>query len=71
MIINGMACGMIPDQQSQLLLDSGQVIDITPGYFLEVPLYWHVWNLKSELYRKLTTALRDTAERHLSPLNSV
>lgn len=71
MIINGMACGMIPDQQSQPLLDSGQVIDITPGYFLEVPLYWHVWNLKSELYRKLTTALRDTAERHLSPLNSV
>jgi len=64
----GLACGMIPDQQSRTLLNQGKVIDLTPGKYLSVPLYWHVWSLKSELYRKLTDALCKTAAISLNPI---
>lgn len=66
MIIRGLACGMIPDQQSHPLLENRQVVDMTPGKYLAVPLYWHVWNLKSDLYRKLTDSLTKVAEKQLN-----
>lgn len=47
MIVLGMACGMVPDQQSHPFLESGAVVDMSPGQYLAIPLYWHVWNLKS------------------------
>lgn len=70
MIIRGFACGMIPDQQSRALLSKGTVIDLTPGQFLAVPLYWHVWSLKSELYRKLTNALTQCTQKTLEPFSA-
>ena len=70
MIIRGLACGMIPDQQSRELLAKGTVIDLTPGQFLAVPLYWHVWSLKSELYRKLTDALTQCTQKALDPFSA-
>lgn len=70
MIIQGIACGMIPDQQSATHLANGEVVDIAPGCYLEVPLYWHVWNLNTGLYRKITAALCTTAEQYLSPITN-
>lgn len=69
LIIRGHACGMIPDQQSRTLIQKGEVIDISPGKYLPVPLYWHVWSLKSDLYRKLTNALTQCAEETLDPFS--
>ncbi len=69
MVIRGLACGMIPDQQSKELLKKGEVIDISPGHYLAVPLYWHVWSLKSDLYRKLTNALTLCATNTLDPFD--
>lgn len=57
MTIRGYAAGMIPDQQGIPYMKSGQLIDINPGYYLSVPLYWHVWNLKTPLENELTSAL--------------
>ncbi|EAR60478.1 LysR family transcriptional regulator ArgP [Neptuniibacter caesariensis] len=68
LIIRGLACGMIPDQQSHELLANGTVIDLTPGKYLEIPLYWHIWSLKSDLYDKLTRKLTKQAWQVLSPL---
>lgn len=69
MIIRGLACGMIPDQQSRELLKKDIVIDLSPGQFLDIPLYWHVWNLKSDLYRKLTQALTRVASKELTQIS--
>ncbi|WP_300465173.1 LysR family transcriptional regulator ArgP [Desulfobacula sp.] len=55
----GLAYGMLPDQQSMPLVRSGQLVDLSPGCHVSVKLYWHCWNLKSDLLEKLT--------QHLNP----
>lgn len=65
LIVRGMACGMVPDQQSGALIEGGTVVDMAPGCYLAVPLYWHVWSLRSELIRKFTDQLVVTAQAQL------
>lgn len=69
LILQGHACGMVPDQQSEMLIDTGKIVDMTPGRYIAVPLYWHVWGLNSDMYRKLTSALAMTAKQRLDPFN--
>lgn len=64
-IERGLACGMLPDQQGQPLIEQGLAVDMTPGRYLAVPLYWHVWNLGSRLIRALTDAVVLEAEKQL------
>lgn len=66
MILRGYACGMVPDQQSHAMLEAGKAVDMTPGLYLAVPLYWHVWNLNSELARDITQCLEQAAKLRLS-----
>ncbi len=69
LIVRGLACGMVPDQQGRPLLERGRVREMTPGRHLAVPLYWHVWNLSSQLARQLTDALVREAKRQLDPFD--
>lgn len=66
-IVRGLACGMVPDQQGRALLEAGEAVDMAPGRYLAVPLYWHVWNLGSRLIRQLTDVLVAEAGRQLDP----
>jgi len=70
LIVRGLACGMVPDQQGVPLIESGRVQDMTPGRYLAVPLYWHVWNLGSTLVRQLTDELVSEAGRRLDPFDA-
>ena len=53
----GLAYGMLPDQQSTPLLRIGQMVDLSPDCHVSAKLYWHCWNLKSDLLEKLTQQL--------------
>ena len=53
----GHAWGLIPAPQAQLPMSQGDLIELTPGISVQVPLYWHIWDLKSELSRRLTETL--------------
>ncbi|OOV88128.1 LysR family transcriptional regulator ArgP [Oceanospirillum linum] len=71
----GLGWGMVPDQQSQPYLDlsnqeSATVTELAPGQTIDVPLYWHVWNLKSENIRRLTQAVIKGAKKHLTPIEA-
>ncbi len=66
MVSRGLAWGMIPDQQSQALIEQEVLVDLTPGKSLAVPLYWHAWNLPSETARALSRCLIDYSRRHLA-----
>ncbi|OPX55413.1 LysR family transcriptional regulator, chromosome initiation inhibitor [Oceanospirillum multiglobuliferum] len=68
MVIRGFACGMIPDQQSKAQLKQGIVQDLTPGRYMAVPLYWHVWNLKSATIKLLTEQLINTCQQQLDSI---
>lgn len=56
-IAMGLACGMLPREQSAEILNSGRVVDLAPGHAVEVDLYWHCWNIESRLLARLTDAL--------------
>ena len=65
-IASGLACGMLPDQQSDALLASGQLMDLAPEHTVSVKLYWHCWNLSSRLLDSLTEELVKATRRSLS-----
>ena len=35
----------------------GKMVDLAPGHHVPVRLYWHCWNIKSDLLEKLTQNL--------------
>jgi LysR family transcriptional regulator (chromosome initiation inhibitor) len=56
-IKNGMAYGSVPDQQSSEPLERDEIIELAPEHREWVSLYWHCWNLESDLLRGLTRQL--------------
>jgi len=64
-ITSGLAYGMLPDQQSSPHRRAGRLVDLAPGCQVPVELYWHCWNLKSDLLESLTRHLAVGAERLL------
>lgn len=56
----GLGYGMMPELQVEEALSTGQLIDIQPGYHLDVPLYWHYWQTESPAM----AALRESVTRH-------
>lgn len=64
-IRRGLAWGMAPDLQMKSLIESGAVFEIAPGQSLEVPLYWHSWNLATETGKNLTRHLISYCHQHL------
>ncbi len=57
LIALGLAYGMLPDQQSTTPVRTGRMVDLSPDCHIPVKLYWHCWNLKSDLLEKLTQCL--------------
>ena len=56
-ILNGHAYGAVPDEQSRALINKGTLVELAPGSSISIDLYWHCWNIKSELLEKFTEAL--------------
>jgi LysR family transcriptional regulator (chromosome initiation inhibitor) len=46
-------------------LADGSMVDLAPGRALSIELYWHCWNLESELLDALTAALTGAAAQAL------
>ena len=61
----GHAYGMLPDQQSMPLVGDSRMVNLSPDCHVSVQLYWHCWNLKSDLLEKLTQHLIRRAKKLL------
>jgi len=57
-IQNGIAYGSMPNQQSYEALLQDQIYELTPGHREVVSLYWHYWNIESELLLEFGTQLQ-------------
>ena len=57
----GFAYGLLPHQQSEPLLAAGRIVELAPSCKIPVKLYWHCWNLKSDILEKLTRTLVNRA----------
>jgi LysR family transcriptional regulator (chromosome initiation inhibitor) len=47
-------------------LESGDLVNLAPAHALPVDLYWHCWNLDSQVIDRLTAALVGAAEQALA-----
>lgn len=52
-LLAGLGFGLLPELQLGDLLQSGQLVELTPGYQLDTPLYWHYWQTESPQLRDL------------------
>ncbi|WP_320008856.1 LysR family transcriptional regulator ArgP [Maridesulfovibrio sp.] len=56
-LCRGLAYGMAPVFQVQSEIESGRLIEILPQGRVPVPLYWHSWNVETELLESLRREL--------------
>ena len=61
----GWSVGVLPELLARQAIAEGRVVDVAPGRSLPIQLYWHCWNLESELLDALSVALTTAAGQAL------
>jgi LysR family transcriptional regulator, chromosome initiation inhibitor len=64
-VLAGWGISVVPALMVQPLIDEGRLVNIAPAHHLHVQLYWHCWNLESDVLDNLTAALGAAAARQL------
>jgi LysR family transcriptional regulator (chromosome initiation inhibitor) len=64
----GLGYGMLPLEQCAAMLQSGALVDLTPGLYVDVPLYWHAWRIQPARLERMGAALLKAAREVLMPL---
>ncbi len=64
-VLAGWGASVVPELLVRGLLAGGELVDIAPGHTERVALYWHCWNLESEVLDGLSRALTQAARAAL------
>lgn len=67
----GSGYGVVPSDQAQALLDSGQLVDLAPSTPLQVPLYWHHWRQEPYLAQRVTEFITLSARQALVSVSTL
>jgi LysR family transcriptional regulator (chromosome initiation inhibitor) len=65
-VLAGWGVSVVPELLARGLLAQGQLVNVTPSCSLPIQLYWHCWNLESEVLDALTAALTQAAATQLA-----
>ncbi len=65
-VLAGWGISVVPRLLAQGLIEQGQLVDLAPAHTLRIALFWHCWNLESEVLDALTQALSLAAGKALS-----
>jgi LysR family transcriptional regulator (chromosome initiation inhibitor) len=65
-VLAGWGASVVPELLARGLLEQGLLVNIAPSYALPIQLYWHCWNLESEVLDALTAALTQAAAAALT-----
>jgi len=65
-VLAGWGASVVPLLLARGLLEQGQLVNIAPACSLPLQLYWHCWNLTSEVLDALTAAVTESAKGALS-----
>jgi LysR family transcriptional regulator (chromosome initiation inhibitor) len=60
-VLAGWGVSVVPELQARSLLAQGRLANLAPKNSLPIQLYWHCWNLQSEVLDQLTAALTRAA----------
>lgn len=66
----GMAWAMVPEGMADAHIATGQLQEIAPGRWIDVPLHWHCCSFSSPVLHHLSAAVRKSAGRALHKKNS-
>jgi LysR family transcriptional regulator (chromosome initiation inhibitor) len=66
-VLAGWGVSVVPRLLVQGLLDQGLLVNVAPACSLPIQLYWHCWNLSSEVLDALTAALTQSSAQSLVP----
>ena len=58
----GLGWGMMPELHVARALVTGELVEIAPGHYLDVPLYWHRWRLASPALDALSDAVKNAGK---------
>jgi LysR family transcriptional regulator (chromosome initiation inhibitor) len=64
-VLSGWGVSVVPELLVRGLMQQGQLVDVANGHTVAVQLYWHCWNLESEVLDALTTAITQAARTAL------
>jgi LysR family transcriptional regulator (chromosome initiation inhibitor) len=64
----GLGYGLLPLEQCAALLGAGLLVDLTPGLYVDVPLFWHAWRIQPARLERMGAALVKAARAVLLPL---
>ena len=62
---SGWGASVVPQLLVKDQIDRGELVNLTPDFSLPVSLYWHCWNLDSDVIDRLTQALAQGASQAL------
>jgi LysR family transcriptional regulator (chromosome initiation inhibitor) len=65
-VLAGWGVSVVPELLARGLLEQGRLVNVAPDAALPIQLYWHCWNLESEVLDQLSAALTQAAEEALS-----
>lgn len=57
----GLGWGMVPEQIAAEQIAAGRCVELAPGRYLDIPLYWQRWRVDSPVLTALTDAVRVAA----------
>lgn len=66
----GIGYGMLPSQQYGDGLETGELVDLCPGEYMDVPLYWHAWRVQSPKLERLGEGIAAAARGELLTKNT-
>ena len=64
-VLAGWGVSVVPRLMADALIAQGQLVNVAPAYTLLIQLYWHCWNLASDVLDALSAALRQSAAASL------
>jgi LysR family transcriptional regulator (chromosome initiation inhibitor) len=65
-VLAGWGVSVLPELLVAGLIQQGALQDIAPGHRLPIQLYWHCWNLESDVLDALSAALTQAAQTALT-----
>jgi LysR family transcriptional regulator (chromosome initiation inhibitor) len=61
----GLGYGLLPTLQLGDSLETGELVNLVPDYYVDTPLYWHYWQTESPQLKALRTFVMEVAANKL------
>jgi LysR family transcriptional regulator (chromosome initiation inhibitor) len=65
-VLAGWGVSVVPELLVRGLLEQGRLVNVAPGHSAPIQLYWHCWNLESEVLDAMSAALTAAAQASLA-----